>query len=84
MKPFLYRDHRGSLDSSMETVQEMHSANQLRKHVYDIFGDGQVTVEEYGGVDERIGWDTHLVCWEGGAIGMTNAMVDMNFAGPRG
>lgn len=76
MKTFLYRDHRGSLASSMETVQEMDSAEQLRKHVCGVFGEGAITVEEYG-VDERIGWDTHIVCWENCAVGMANAMVDM-------
>ena len=29
--------------------------------------DSVVTVEKYGRFDERIGWDTHLVCVDGHA-----------------
>ena len=35
----------------------------------------EIIVEKYGtGVDERIGWDTHLVCVNGLPVGFTDAM----------
>ena len=36
------------------------------------YPDGVVLVEKYGGFDERIGWNTHLVTIDGNAIGFTD------------
>jgi hypothetical protein len=32
----------------------------------------------YFGIDERIGWDTHLIILDGEPIGMTNCKIDID------
>jgi hypothetical protein len=81
-----YRHHRGSLVDSMATVVEVADMRALLMILRstDIFGAGSirypsrdnVTVVKYGdGIDERIGWDTHLVSVYGSACGFTDGMV---------
>ena len=68
---FLYRDHRGTLLDSMETIQEMHNFSDLEKHLHKLFGPGNITVKPYCH-DKRTRWDTHLVCHNDCAVGYTN------------
>ena len=60
-----------SLDESMERVVDIESREQLMRYLrehYDFWRptEENVTCEEYG-FDERIGWDTHLICVDGKA-----------------
>lgn len=68
---FLYRDHRGSLEDSMKTVQEMESFKDLQKHLFSIYGKGEITIKPYT-FDSRIDWETYIVCIDGKAVGFTN------------
>jgi hypothetical protein len=74
---FLYRDHRGTLEESMETAREFSSAEDLEaelreKYTYLV---GDIRSSLYA-VDERIDWDTHLVLIGGGVVGMTNKHIE--------
>lgn len=79
--PVLFRQHRGSLHESMKTVVTVHS----RQEILDQFEPWLIGVPagekpdvskmaiEKTMYDERIGWDTHLVTYEGaGVLGQTN------------
>jgi len=60
-----YRDHRGSLSDSMETVQEFDTFEDLKEYLeykwrQMYYVVEQVKIEPYG-FDERIDWDTHIV-----------------------
>jgi hypothetical protein len=71
-----YRRHRGGLGESMDTVILVGDHADLCRVIADDFawsGEkmGRVTVERYG-FDARIGWDTHLVCVDGAAVGYTD------------
>lgn len=61
----LYRDHRGSLEDSMKTVQEFNSMGDLNKYLSTIFSDyNRIVIDikfEYKGFDPRIGWETYYV-----------------------
>lgn len=35
-----------------------------------------MTIEKYGGFDERIGWDTHLLCIDGRAALYTDGPME--------
>ena len=72
---FKYRDHRGGLAESMETVKEMADFTELERHVTRIFGEGEITVKPYC-YDDRIEWDTYIVCHNGHGVGFTNAPVN--------
>lgn len=60
-----YRDHKGGLSESMETVQEFDSIEQIKQHLnlfYNQFGELVVEVKfQYAMFDNRIGWDTYYV-----------------------
>ena len=71
---FKYRDHRGGLVESMETVREMTDFAELKGHVTKIFGEGKITVKHYC-YDARINWDTYIVCHDGRGIGFTDSPV---------
>jgi hypothetical protein len=69
-----YRDHRGGLRASMETVREIAPKIDALAIILKV-PPSAIIVEKYGdGIDERIGWDTHLVCVEGLPVGFTDAM----------
>lgn len=82
----LYRPHRGMLADAMKEVAEVADFAALVAHMrgeYPFYPEDQlptestVTVEKYGtGIDERIGWDTHIVLVNGQAWGFTNGMVE--------
>lgn len=72
----LYRQHRGSLADSMETVQPVESVDDIRKIEDDLREFGYdlsvIEVKPYG-FDARIGWDTHIVTVPGyGPLGFTS------------
>ncbi len=78
---FLYRDHRGGLAESMETVLEMSDFSELERHIFKLYGKGEITIKPYG-FDKRINWNTHIVCHDGHVTGFTNAPVEtQNSAG---
>ena len=68
-----YRPHCGGLDEAMERVVNISSIEELITHIDPFFGatPENVTIEPYGW-DERIDWDTHLVCVDNNAIGYTD------------
>ena len=72
---FKYRDHRGGRAESVETVQEMADFAELKRHVTRVFGEGEITIKPYC-YDDRIDWDTYIVCHDGRGIGFTNAPVE--------
>jgi len=83
---FKYREHRGTLSESMETVKEFHSRSDFVKYLQNDFdkefGVGEVDLNEVkikkysDGIDERIGWDTHIVSLDDyGILGFTDAPV---------
>jgi hypothetical protein len=69
-----YREHRGSLADSMETVIEVKSLKDLaQKMKYK----GILTCKWYC-KDDRIGWDTWLICEDGCAIGMSDGELKVD------
>lgn len=56
--PVLFREHRGGLAESMETVREMPTEHALRLYAASIAGvsPADIVIESYGGPDARIGW----------------------------
>lgn len=76
---FEYRDHRGSLDDSMETVREFQSGKELVCYVHSLWGmcgDEVVRVEPFA-FDKRINWYTHIVTANGHVVGFTNMGVEL-------
>ena len=65
-----YRDHRGSLSASMQTVVETIK-EELEAHLVKELGPGKIKIEKYG-FDPRIGWDTYIVTHNGRAVGFTD------------
>ena len=60
-----------TLDESMETMREIHSRAELTDLLrlrFDFWQptDENVTIKPYG-FDDRIQWDTHLICIDGKA-----------------
>lgn len=72
---FLYRDHMGMLRESMKTLQEMKDFSELEVYLHKSFGPGEITVKPYV-YDDRIDWETHIVCHKGRAVGFTDRLVD--------
>jgi len=72
-----FRPHRGGLDASMGEMVDVDGRAGLIEHLRNThpdFGpafDDKVTLEPYGGDDDRIGWkDVHIVLVEGwGPVG---------------
>lgn len=61
-----------ALDESMKHVLEFTSREELEaflKKEWTAWKEGSlVTIVKHGkGIDERIGWDTHLICVDGKA-----------------
>jgi hypothetical protein len=70
------RRHREFLIDSMETVKEIEPTKECVAEYFDCLPD-RITVEKYGTFDDRIGWDTYIVCVNGNAIGFTDGpLVD--------
>lgn len=78
-----FREHRGSLSAAMETVIEVADRPALVAHIQALLEpwglvvvDADVAIDKYGGFDERIGWDTHIVVVKGlGVVGFTNGAL---------
>lgn len=77
-----FREHRGGLAESVETLTELSDRNALVNHCQSLlqpysfhFEPSALKVEPYGGKDTRIGWDeTYIVTVEGyGVMGFTDA-----------
>ena len=74
---FRYRDHRAMLDDSLATTKNMDSLDAIKRHLMPAYGQGVVKVKKYGnGIDERCGWNTHIVTHNGNAVGFTDGPVD--------
>ena len=78
---FLFRQHRGSLISSMLTVEHFDNFEELKAHIRSInsfiYASDKIKIEKYGtGIDERIGWDTHIVSTASYVIGFTSGPVE--------
>lgn len=52
-----FRPHRRTLADAMDEVIEVDSREALARHI----GSPIVSIKSYGGLDTRIGWDTHIV-----------------------
>ena len=68
----LFREHRGMLDESMKTCRAVKDIEELREIVNERCGQGEVTVKSYV-YDDRIHWDTQIVCVNGNAVGFTSS-----------
>jgi hypothetical protein len=65
-----FREHRGGLNESMETLVEVPDRAALLEHLRTVAArwpmapeitDETVSVNPYYGLDDRTGWDTHIV-----------------------
>ncbi len=75
----LFREHRGLLSDSMETMEVVSSLSDIWDIVkkdltpYGIKNDLRI---EYYGCDSRIGWDTYIITIPGyGVLGFTNGLL---------
>jgi hypothetical protein len=75
----LYRDHRGSLAESMETVVELKDRAALDAHIAALLKPwGKVVTQDqihstWYCLDPRINWDTWMITVDGyGVVGFTN------------
>lgn len=70
-----FRFHRGSLFDSLATAVKVGSVDDLTSIILQKDGEflkpgGELSIKKYGrGNDERIGWNTYLVCWDKSVIG---------------
>lgn len=78
----LYRDHRGGLKESMETVQSFDTKAELFTHLQQGLESIVEIGFDYCCYDDRIKWDTYYV-WirtanhpEGMIAGMSNGTFD--------
>jgi hypothetical protein len=80
-----FRPIRGGLEESMREVREWNTRIEIEYLAYE-FAKGfflsekenypKVEVKKYGtGIDERIGWDTHLVLLGGSPVGFTDGPI---------
>ena len=80
----LYREHRGLLAESMETVKEFQTLDELKEHIkLEWCGYDVVTSIEFQhvGFDVRINWDTYNVIgkfknYGETIIGMSNGILE--------
>jgi len=75
---FKYRDHRGSLADSMETVREFQTGKELADCVHGLWGmtgEEKIEVNRFA-FDKRINWDTYIVTADGSPVGMTDGPVE--------
>ncbi len=72
----LFRLHRGSLDNSMKTVKEVETLSDIIKYLKE---DGLIDVKsltcKFYCFDERINWNTYIICSKGQAVGFSNGMI---------
>lgn len=85
-----FRWHRGSLQKSLETVADFDGSKEslvvlLKDSAlcwFPALDLDHVSVEPYGGIDQRINWDTHIVLVQGNAVGFTDGMVHDKYSCP--
>lgn len=78
-----FREHRGGLADSMATTVEVHTRAELIAHIkkllslFDVhFRFDEIEVKPYGGYDERIGWNNHIVTMpDYGVLGFTDGPI---------
>lgn len=74
-----FRQHRGSLAASMETVAELLPTRQaIADHLNRIDGYCVVAVSiqvRHYTMDDRIGWDTWIVTDHTGVLGFTDGPI---------
>jgi len=68
----LFRPQRGSLEESMKLVMTFPTRAALAKHLGH--PEAKVVVKPYA-IDNRIGWNTHLVTVGGTVVGFTDGPV---------
>lgn len=86
-----FREHRGSLDASMDTQVEVDNLEELCDYLNDYVSlidqtiqIDQLKVEPYG-FDKRIDWNTHIVTVEGyGVFGFTDGAVEKGINNEQG
>jgi hypothetical protein len=81
-----FREHRGGFEDSMSTTVEVSDRAALMAHfrklaepwpTFPPITDDTVHIESYYGIDERNGWDTHIVTLDGyGVLGFTDGPVE--------
>jgi len=78
----LFREHRGSLADSMETVIEVSSINDIIAYCVmngyiGITDPKSVIIKKYGDdIATKCGWDTHIVMYpRHGVLGFTNGEI---------
>ena len=81
-KDIRYRPHRGSLADAMLEAVELNGRDEFIAHLRKAYASEvnesgtNVVVKKYGdGIDERIGWDTHIVLVAGNPYGFTDGPV---------
>ena len=76
-----FRPHRALFATAMAEKVQVDCKKALRKHLLETMGDylkfdGKLTVEKYGDKpDERNGWITHIVLWDGTPVGFTSNSI---------
>lgn len=66
----------------MSEAVVVKSLAELREHILTTEGEwldnkGVMTIERYGhSIDQRNGWKTHIVLWNGTPVGFTNDMLE--------
>lgn len=79
----LFREHKGDLDESMQTVFEFNTIIELVEHMSNLlFPFGMTVTSDMVSItpyiyDHRIGWNTYIVVVKDyGAIGFANGYCD--------
>lgn len=75
-----FREHRGLLHDSLNTTVDIKTITELASHLNRLNQEcgapeikDDIEIEKYGsGIDERCGWDTHIVTVGGCARGFTD------------
>lgn len=77
MNTVLFRWHKGTLDESMKTIQQVVSFEHLKSIIFGpetLYSPGELTIFSYG-FDERIDWNTQAVCLNGSIVGFLSALL---------
>lgn len=71
-----FREQRGTLEDSLKTVVEIDPSKRAIAAFLAAIHECPIAVDEIEVVsyarDTRIHWDTHLVLWNGRAVGFTD------------
>lgn len=77
---FTFRPHRGTLQESMAAARQFSSFCDMietisEEHAVEV-SPSDIEIKPYG-YDERVGWDTHIVCMRGyGVLGFTDGFPE--------